>query len=58
MERKLNLVYDDWNDETNEPKPNGNKIYGDAFWDGSRLIRNYWDRGLAFGFYEDQFPNI
>jgi hypothetical protein len=58
MERKLNLVYDDWNDETNEPKPNGNKIYGDAFWDASRLIRNYWDRGLGFGFYEDQFPNI
>jgi hypothetical protein len=58
MERKLNLVYDDWNEETNEPRPNGVKIYGDLFRDGSRLIMNYIDRGLGFGYYEDKFPLI
>jgi len=58
MERKLNLVYDDWNEEINEPRPNGVKIYGDLFRDGSRLIMNYIDRGLGFGHYEDKFPLI
>ena len=54
MKRKLNLVYDDWSGD--KPKPNGVKIYGDLFWDGEMLIRNYYDRGLGFGYYEDQFP--
>ena len=57
MKRKLNLVYDDWAYGEDNPKPNGVKIYkGDLFWDGESLIRNYYDRGLAFGYYEDQFP--
>ena len=57
MKRKLNLVYDDWAVGEENPKPNGVKIYnGDLFWDGEMLIRNYYDRGLAFGYYEDQFP--
>lgn len=57
MKRKLNLVYDDWIIGEENPKPNGVKIYnGDLFWDGELLIRNYYDRGLAFGYYEDQFP--
>jgi hypothetical protein len=57
MKRKLNLVYDDWVIGEENPKPNGVKIYnGDLFWDGEMLIRNYYDRGLAFGYYEDQFP--
>jgi hypothetical protein len=57
MKRKLNLVYDDWAVGEEKPKPNGVKIYnGDLFWDGEMLIRNYYDRGLAFGYYEDQFP--
>lgn len=57
MKRKLNLVYDDWIIGEENPKPNGVKIYnGDLFWDGEMLIRNYYDRGLAFGYYEDQFP--
>lgn len=55
MKRKLNLVYDDWSNGEYKPKPNGVKIYGDLFWDGEMLIRNYYDRGLAFGYYEDQF---
>lgn len=54
MKRKLNLVYDDWSGD--KPKPNGVKIYGDLFWDGEMLIRNYYDRGLGFGYFEDQFP--
>ena len=57
MIRNLNLVYDDWIEGSDKPIPNGNKIYGDVFWDGLNLIWNYIDRGLAFGFYEDQFPN-
>ena len=57
MIRKLNLVYDHWFDGSDTPVANGVKIYGDVFWDGSRLIMNYTNRGLGFGFYEDQFPN-
>lgn len=57
MIRNLNLVYDDWIEGSDKPIPNGNKIYGDVFWDGLNLIWNYIDRGLAFEFYEDQFPN-
>lgn len=56
MIRKLNLVYDDWVEGNHKPRPNGNKIYGEVFWDGQNLITNYTNRGLAFGFYEDQFP--
>ena len=56
MIRKLNLVYDDWIEGSDRPRPNGNKIYGDVFWDGLNLIMNYTNRGLAFDFYEDQFP--
>jgi len=56
VERKLNLVYDDWDEESGRPRPNGNKIYGNVFWDGKNLITNYINRGLAFEFYEDQFP--
>ena len=56
IEKKLNLVYDDWDEESERPRPNGNKIYGDVFWDGQNLITNYINRGLAFEFYEDQFP--
>lgn len=56
MKRKLNLVYDDWLEGDYKPKPNGVKIYGDLFWDGEMLIRNYYDRGLGFSYYEDQFP--
>jgi hypothetical protein len=56
MMRKLNLVYDDWIEGDYKPRPNGNKIYGDVFWDGQNLITNYTNRGLSFGFYENQFP--
>lgn len=56
VEKKLNLVYDDWDGESEKPRPNGNKIYGNEFWDGQNLITNYVNKGLAFGFYEDQFP--
>jgi hypothetical protein len=56
MIRKLNLVYDDWIEGSDRPRPNGNKIYGDVFWDGQNLITNYINKGLAFEFYEDQFP--
>jgi hypothetical protein len=58
VEQKLNLVYDDWDEESGKPRPNGNKIYGNEFWNGQNLITNYINKGLAFGFYEDQFPNI
>jgi len=58
MIRKLNLIYDHWIEGSDVPVANGVKIYGDVFWDGSRLIMNYTNRGLAFGFYEDQFPNL
>lgn len=54
--KKLNLVYDDWDEETGQPRPNGNKIYGNEFKDGQYLIFNYLRRDLAFQFYEDQFP--
>jgi hypothetical protein len=57
MIRNLNLVYDDWIEGSDKPIPNGNKIYGGVFRDGLNLIWNYIDRGLAFGFYEGQFPN-
>lgn len=56
MIRKLNLIYDDWIEGSDRPRPNGNKIYGDVFWDGQNLITNYINKGLAFDFYEDQFP--
>ena len=56
MIKKLNLVYDDWDEETGQPRPNGNKIYGNEFKDGQYLIFNYLRRDLAFQFYEDQFP--
>lgn len=56
MIRKLNLVYDDWIEGSDRPRPNGNKNYGDVFWDGQNLITNYINKGLAFEFYEDQFP--
>ena len=44
MKRKLNLVFDDWSGD--KPKPNGVKIYGDLFWDGEMLIRNYYDKAI------------
>lgn len=56
MIKKLNLVYDDWIEGNDRPQPNGNKIYGNVFWDGEYLISNYNNKGLAFGFYQDQFP--
>jgi hypothetical protein len=56
VERKLNLVYDDWDEESGRPRPNGNKIYGDEFWNGQNLITNYINVGPAFEFYQDQFP--
>jgi hypothetical protein len=56
VERKLNLVYDDWDEESGRPRPNGNKIYGDEFWNGQYLITNYINVGPAFEFYQDQFP--
>lgn len=58
IEKKLNLVYDDWDENSQRPRPNGNKIYGNQFWDGQNLIFNYINEGLAFGFYEDQFPQL
>ena len=56
VERKLNLVYDDWDEESGRPRPNGNKIYGNEFWNGQNLITNYINVGPAFEFYQDQFP--
>ena len=56
FEQKLNLVYDDWDEESGRPRPNGNKIYGNEFWNGQNLITNYINVGPAFEFYEDQFP--
>jgi hypothetical protein len=56
VEKKLNLVYDDWDEESGQPRPNGNKIFGDEFWNGRNLITNYINIGPAFEFYEDQFP--
>lgn len=54
MIKKLNLVYDDWDEESYRPRPNGNKIFGDSFWNGKYLIANYIELGPSFEFYEDQ----
>lgn len=56
IEKTINLVYDDWDEESGRPRPNGNKIYGNEFWNGQNLITNYINVGPAFEFYQDQFP--
>jgi hypothetical protein len=56
IEKTINLVYDDWDEESGRPRPNGNKIYGNEFWNGQNLITNYTNIGPAFEFYQDQFP--
>ena len=44
----LNLVYDDWDDSTNKPIPNGEKMFGypDRFWDASNLMYHFIFNGL------------
>jgi hypothetical protein len=56
MIKKLNLVYDYWFENSEEPVANGIKIFGDYFWDGRFLIENYTNRGLGFGHYQEKFP--
>lgn len=47
--RVLNLVYDNWDIDSDLPKPNCVNIYGEnTFWDGYGLINNYIDRGLGY----------
>ena len=51
--RVLNLVYDNWPIDSEEPIPNCVNIYGEkTFWDGCNLINNYLDRMLSYEFLE------
>lgn len=51
--RVLNLVYDNWPIDSEEPIPNCVNIYGEkTFWDGYNLINNYLDRMLSYEFLE------